>query len=63
LALYCPAILKGEEDKPHILERECVACGICAQICPVEAIHPFDEIGAPQQEGVPENFSPPLSAF
>jgi indolepyruvate ferredoxin oxidoreductase alpha subunit len=39
LALYCPAILKGEEDKPRILEWECVACGICAQICPVEAIH------------------------
>jgi indolepyruvate ferredoxin oxidoreductase alpha subunit len=39
LALYCPAILKGEEGKPHILEWECVACDICAQICPVEAIH------------------------
>jgi len=39
LALYCPAILEGEEDKPLILERECVACDICAQICPVEAIH------------------------
>jgi indolepyruvate ferredoxin oxidoreductase alpha subunit len=53
LVLYCPAILKGEEDKPCILERECVACGICAQICPVEAIH--------QREGVPEHSSPPLS--
>ena len=39
LALYCPAILKDEEGKLHILEHECVACGICAQICPVEAIH------------------------
>ncbi|TEU13950.1 MAG: indolepyruvate ferredoxin oxidoreductase subunit alpha [Anaerolineales bacterium] len=39
LALYCPAILKGEEGKPRILEWECVACGICAQICPVEAIY------------------------
>jgi len=39
LALYCPAILKDEEDKLHILEHECVACDICAQICPVEAIH------------------------
>jgi indolepyruvate ferredoxin oxidoreductase alpha subunit len=53
LALYCPAILKGEEGKPRILDWECVACGICAQICPVEAIHPFDELRTPQREIAP----------
>ena len=63
LALYCPAILTGEEGRPRILERECVACGICAQICPVEAIHPFGELRTPQQEGVPESSPPPRSAF
>jgi indolepyruvate ferredoxin oxidoreductase alpha subunit len=53
LALYCPAILKGAEDKPRILEWECVACGICAQICPVEAIRPFGELRTRQQEVAP----------
>ncbi len=39
VALYCPAILRGKEGRPRILEHECVACDICAQVCPVEAIH------------------------
>jgi len=39
VALYCPAILRDKEGRPRILEHECVACDICAQVCPVEAIH------------------------
>lgn len=38
LALRCPAIIRNEGGKPAILALECTACGICTQICPVEAI-------------------------
>ena len=38
LALRCPAIIRGEGGRPMIVAEECTACGICAQICPVEAI-------------------------
>jgi len=38
LALRCPAIIKREGSKPMISALECTACGICAQICPVQAI-------------------------
>ena len=40
VALYCPAIVRNEEGRPFILEHECVACDICAQVCPVDAIYP-----------------------
>ncbi len=37
----CPALLKGD-PVPSIREWECVGCGICGQLCPVDAILPID---------------------
>ncbi len=38
LDLGCPAIIKTEDDKVRIDGSVCVACGVCAQVCPQEAI-------------------------
>lgn len=43
LALRCPAIIRNEGRKPAISALECTACGICAQICPVEAIRQCEQ--------------------
>jgi indolepyruvate ferredoxin oxidoreductase alpha subunit len=38
LALRCPALTRDSSGRPEIAAEECVACGVCAQVCPVEAI-------------------------
>ncbi|RLF99785.1 hypothetical protein DRN58_04555, partial [Thermococci archaeon] len=35
--LGCPAIVK-DGDRVYIDEKFCTGCGVCAQICPVQAI-------------------------
>jgi len=38
LVLSCPALRRNASGRPEISAAECVACGVCAQICPAEAI-------------------------
>jgi indolepyruvate ferredoxin oxidoreductase alpha subunit len=37
IGLGCPA-LRMEGDKSHVIETVCVGCGMCADVCPKEAI-------------------------
>ena len=38
--LGCPAIsVDAETKKPVIDQSTCTACSLCAQVCPVQAIH------------------------
>jgi len=41
--IHCPAIVKGASGLPTIMAMDCVACTLCAQVCPTEAI---------QQQGI-----------
>jgi indolepyruvate ferredoxin oxidoreductase alpha subunit len=36
--LHCPAIVEKEGGFPFIIPQDCVACSLCAQLCPAEAI-------------------------
>ncbi|MFQ6015087.1 MAG: indolepyruvate ferredoxin oxidoreductase subunit alpha [Anaerolineae bacterium] len=36
--IYCPAIVVGERGLPTILAEDCVACTLCQQVCPKDAI-------------------------
>lgn len=40
--VWCPAIKRTKAGFPHIVADECVACTLCAQVCPTEAIHLAD---------------------
>lgn len=40
--VWCPAIKRTAEGYPHIMAAECVACTVCAQVCPTDAIHLID---------------------
>lgn len=45
--LGCPAIsIDAETEKPVIDRSTCTACSLCAQVCPVQAIHGSEEAGA-----------------
>jgi indolepyruvate ferredoxin oxidoreductase alpha subunit len=37
----CPALV-WEDGHPEILDWVCIGCDICAQLCPVDAIHPVE---------------------
>jgi indolepyruvate ferredoxin oxidoreductase alpha subunit len=37
--VYCPAIIRTEQNYPRIVANECVSCTVCAQVCPTDAIH------------------------
>lgn len=37
--VWCPAIIRTEEDFPLIVANECTSCTVCAQICPEDAIY------------------------
>jgi indolepyruvate ferredoxin oxidoreductase alpha subunit len=46
----CPALVMVG-DYPQVREWECIGCEICAQLCPVDAIHPVEaEASAPAGE-------------
>jgi indolepyruvate ferredoxin oxidoreductase alpha subunit len=40
--VWCPAITRTEDNFPVINSLECTACTVCAQVCPTEAIYPFE---------------------
>ena len=40
--VWCPAITRTENNFPVINPQECTACTVCAQVCPTEAIYPFE---------------------
>jgi indolepyruvate ferredoxin oxidoreductase alpha subunit len=40
--VWCPAITRTESNFPIINPLECTACTVCAQVCPTEAIYPFE---------------------
>jgi indolepyruvate ferredoxin oxidoreductase alpha subunit len=40
--VWCPAITRTENNFPVINSQECTACTVCAQVCPTEAIFPFE---------------------
>jgi indolepyruvate ferredoxin oxidoreductase alpha subunit len=40
--VYCPAIVRTEQNFPRIIASDCVACTVCAQVCPTDAIHLVD---------------------
>jgi indolepyruvate ferredoxin oxidoreductase alpha subunit len=40
--VWCPAITRTENNFPIINSVECTACTVCAQVCPTEAIYPFE---------------------
>ena len=41
--VWCPAILRSEQQFPFIVAADCTACTVCAQVCPVDAIYPAAE--------------------
>ncbi|MEB2792900.1 MAG: indolepyruvate ferredoxin oxidoreductase subunit alpha [Caldisphaeraceae archaeon] len=43
-ALACPAILVKDDKKAWIDPSLCTGCGVCAQVCPFDAIKPIKEI-------------------
>ncbi len=36
--VWCPAIIRTENDFPKIIEADCTSCTVCAQVCPTDAI-------------------------
>lgn len=40
--VWCPAITRTDSNFPIIDPVECTACTVCAQVCPTEAIYPFE---------------------
>jgi indolepyruvate ferredoxin oxidoreductase alpha subunit len=36
--VWCPAILRTDQDFPMIVANDCTACTVCVQICPEDAI-------------------------
>jgi indolepyruvate ferredoxin oxidoreductase alpha subunit len=36
--VWCPAIIRTEDDFPLIVSNECTSCTVCAQMCPTDAI-------------------------
>lgn len=42
--LGCPAIITDEDDNVIISGPDCPGCGVCAQICPHDAIRPVEEV-------------------
>jgi indolepyruvate ferredoxin oxidoreductase alpha subunit len=36
--VWCPAIVRTENDFPKIIEADCTSCTVCAQVCPTDAI-------------------------
>jgi indolepyruvate ferredoxin oxidoreductase alpha subunit len=45
--VWCPAITRNERDYPEIAAADCTACTVCAQVCPEEAIYPFQVTSMP----------------
>ncbi len=39
----CPALVR-QDGAPFIRQWECMGCSLCAQLCPVEAIHLVEEV-------------------
>jgi indolepyruvate ferredoxin oxidoreductase alpha subunit len=44
--VWCPAIKRTEAGYPSIAANECTSCTVCAQVCPVDAIHLIDRVTA-----------------
>ncbi len=42
MAVGCPALV-WEDEYPRVREWECTGCSLCAQLCPVDAIHRIGE--------------------
>lgn len=40
--VWCPAIIRTEENFPHIIPSDCTACTVCIQVCPEDAIRLVD---------------------
>lgn len=38
IQVWCPAIIRTENNYPMITPNDCTACTVCAQICPADAI-------------------------
>ncbi len=45
--VWCPAITRTEQGFPVIAAADCTACTVCAQVCPTDAIYPFDPLELP----------------
>jgi len=43
MLLYCPAIIRDNDDNPVIDSSLCNGCGVCADICPCRAIDKEEE--------------------
>jgi indolepyruvate ferredoxin oxidoreductase alpha subunit len=41
--VWCPAIVRTEENFPKINASECTSCTVCAQVCPPQAIYPYSD--------------------
>ena len=44
-----------ESDQYYIDPDECIDCGACGPVCPVEAIYPEEDVPADQQEFTQKN--------
>jgi NADPH-dependent glutamate synthase beta subunit-like oxidoreductase len=42
--LACPAIITDDENNVVISGPDCPGCGVCAQVCPHDAIKPMEEV-------------------
>lgn len=40
--VWCPAITRTDDGFPVIAAADCTACTVCAQVCPTDAIYPFN---------------------
>ena len=53
-ACPCDSIHEGERQL-YINPESCIICGACAQVCPLQAIFPEDEVPSRWKDSIREN--------